>query len=85
MARFLARRRCLRRSARSVIVERSTSGLRRPMRGSFFCRACVSALSGVYSSELASPPLLGVQLDVAAEFCNIEMRIAVQKQLRSVL
>lgn len=36
VARFLARRRCLRRSAGSLIVDRSTSGLRLPMRGSFF-------------------------------------------------
>lgn len=36
MARFLARRRCLRRSAGSLMVVRSTSGLRLPMRGSFF-------------------------------------------------
>ena len=36
VARFLARRRCLRRSAGSLMVVRSTSGLRLPMRGSFF-------------------------------------------------
>jgi len=39
VARFLARRRCLRRSWGSEMVVRSTSGLRLPMRGSFLAVA----------------------------------------------
>jgi hypothetical protein len=53
VARFLARRRCLRRSAGSLMVVRSTSGLRLPMRGSFFAdvgdREPVKSLRAVHT------------------------------------